>query len=202
VTFPEIKIWRRYMMKIGLIALLTVCLMATVSASNGNVVVYDEIPIKYPWSEAMGEFSGESLKVDAFSQETPQNGLFCTKISYDGQKENWASTFLQATGDSRSGEGIGLDLSGAKVLTFYARGSSGNELVRFGYGYDTPSSSGSTDSSYHNQVERLTREWKKFEIPLQGKDLSHINGLFNVKLEKKDNPENTVIYLDNIAYMQ
>lgn len=189
------------MMKIGLMALI-VCMITTVQALNEDVVAYDEIPIKYPWSEPMGEFGGSSLKVDAFCQESPQNGLFCTRISYDGQKESWANTFMQATGDSRRGEAIGLDLSGANILTFYARGSNGDELVRFGYGYDTPDASGSTDSSYHSQLERLTKEWKKFEISLQGKDLSHINGLFSVRFEKKDNPENTIIYLDNITYRQ
>ncbi len=186
-------------MKIGLIALI-VCLITITSASNGDIVVYDEIPIKYPWSEPIGELDGQSLKIDAFCQENPQSGLYCSKISFDGKIEDWASAIIQATGDSRRGNAIGLDLSGANVLTFYARGSTGNELVRFGYGYDTPNASGSTDSSYYNQLERLTNEWRKFEIPLQGKDLSHINGLFSVKFERKDNPENTIIYLDNIAY--
>ncbi len=67
-------------MKIGLIVLI-VCLIATVSASNGNVAVYDEIPIKYPWSEPMGEFGGTSLKIDAFCQEKKKIDLFGGEIS-------------------------------------------------------------------------------------------------------------------------
>ena len=48
---------------------------------------------------------------------------------------------------------------------------------------------------------QLTKEWKKYEIDLRGRDLSHVIGGFcwatNIDI---NNPDGIVFYLDDIQY--
>ncbi len=116
---------------------LTLYLLAGIWAASAETVVYDEIPLKYPWSGFTGSDGGtDSLTVDPFSKEAPHSGNICAKVTYDSSTETWAALFIQATGDWRRGPGIGLDLRGATTLSFAARGARGGEAVTFGYGYE------------------------------------------------------------------
>ncbi len=170
-------------------------------AASAQTVVYDEIPLRYPWSGYTGSNGGiDSLTVDPFSEENPQSGDICAKISYDSSAEDWAGLFIQATGDWRRGTGVGLDLTGAETLSFWARGDRGGEVVRFGYGY-SPDQSGTADSVSDSQSMYLSDSWRQFTLDLKGNDLSNISGLFSLRLDREDNPEGATIYLDDIRYI-
>lgn len=180
---------------------LTLYLLAGIWAASAETVVYDEIPLKYPWSGFTGSDGGtDSLTVDPFSKEAPHSGNICARVTYDSSTETWAALFIQATGDWRRGPGIGLDLRGATTLSFAARGARGGEAVTFGYGYE-PDRSGTADSSRSRESLILGDEWRRFSMDLRGKDLSSISGLFSLRLDGEDNPGGATIYIDDIRYM-
>jgi hypothetical protein len=167
-----------------------------------NIPVYNEIPLNYPWTGYMGEHNGNSaLNIDTTWPIQSESGMYCARISYDRTKEQWAGLFVQGDGTWNRGPRIGLNLAGARKLVFYAKGDVGLENVKFGYGYDNPDQSRFTDSSYGSRMISLTNEWQKYEFDLAGKDLSHINGLFMFSVDKFNNPNSVIFYLDNITYI-
>jgi len=46
----------------------------------------------------------------------------------------------------------------------------------------------------------LTAEWEKYEINLQGRDLTHIIGGFGWSTNISSNPQGCTLYLDDIYY--
>ena len=174
-------------------------------SSNSTAIVYDEIPLNYPWTGFMGSDNGSSLQyqggLDVASTVHPYTGTFCAKMSYNRTREEWIGVWIQGTGDWNRGPGIGEDLTGATKLTFYARGEQGGEIVTFAYGYSDPSGQhGTTDSSHGEQTIRLTPAWDEYSFDLSEEPVSYINGLFMVVIDKESNPEEVVIYIDNISY--
>jgi hypothetical protein len=157
----------------------------------------------------MGEHNGNSIQINLVSQTAsknapiaPQNGSYCAKISYDSTVEGWAGVYIQADGTWNCGRVIGLDLTGARTLTFYAKGEQSGEKVLFGYGYDTPNpQTGCTDSAHNSRLETLTNFWQKYQFDLTGLDLSHINGLFKFSIERSNNLNGAKFYIDNITYV-
>ncbi len=187
-------------MRKNLLAAAALIMVLGISPALAEEVVYDELPLKYPWSGYMGSSGDTSLTVDPFSTEHPSSGDICANISYDGS-EDWTGLYIQATGDWRRNRGVGLDLRGEEKLVFYAKGARGGENVSFGYGYDVPDASGLTDSAYASRPEQLSDSWTKYEFDLRRCDRSHINGLFRFYIEGDDNPDGAIFYLDNITYM-
>ena len=97
----------------------------------------------------------------------------------------------------------GLDLTGAEKLVFYARGDIGSERVEFfmgGLGWDGRLYPDSAKQSMGYVA--LTNEWKRFEIPLDGIDLSHIGCGFGWVANNTNNPDKNRIkfYIDDIYY--
>lgn len=183
-----------------IILALTLYLLAGLFPASAETVVYDEIPLAYPWSGLMGSDGGtDSLTLDLFSDEDPHSGDICARVTYDSSAEAWAGVFVQATGDWRRGPGIGLDLSGSQTLTFAARGDRGGEVATFGCGYE-PDRNGIADSVSDDLEVTLTDSWREFAIDLKGKDLSSISGLFSLRLDGEDNPKGATIYIDDIRY--
>ena len=91
----------------------------------------------------------------------------------------------------------GYDLSGAKKLSFWARGERGGEKVKFGVGLigdDKPY----RDSTRIDAEFPLTQDWKQYEFKLAGRDLSQIKSGFFWTLAAQG--ENVVFYLDNIQF--
>jgi hypothetical protein len=99
-----------------------------------------------------------------------------------------------ATGNDNAG----IDLSGAKKLTFYAKGLEGSEYVEFftaglGYGDDFTDKYPDTCRKISLGFVQLTTEWTKYEIPLAGRDMSRIAGGFGWMSSSRPNAGRTVI---------
>lgn len=184
----------------SILTMLFICSCGLVVAQY-DVVVYDEIPLNYPWSGYMGEKNGASLDIDTTFGGNPGRGDVCAKISYDRSIETWTGLFIQSDGTWNCGPGIGLNLVGLQKLRFYAKGERGGEIIKFGFGYDQPNEDGYTDSTYARKVVTLTPEWKEINFTLTGKDLSHINGVVMFSVDKYNNPYDVTFYLDNVTYV-
>ena len=88
-------------------------------------------------------------------------------------KTNGAASVWQNPANNWGAKPGGWNLTGAKTLSFWARGAKGNEVVTFLYGLvgkDKPNG----DTSTGKTEVHLTKAWKKYTIPLAGKNLSHI----------------------------
>ncbi len=172
---------------LGASALLAADLPVKVYAENGD---------KNPWipSGYMGETS--AISMDAGCTDNPRTGNTCLKVTYN-KADGWAGVFWQDPANDWGDKAGGKDLTGAKKLSFWARGKNGNEKVKFGFGgigKDKPFS----DTAKGEIEITLGKEWKEFTIDLAGKDLTRIKSGFMWVLGGQGAP--VEFYLDDIVY--
>jgi hypothetical protein len=148
----------------------------------------------------MGDYG--DLKVNPGCVQGPHGGKSCTQITYSAKMANgagWAGMFWQHPANNWGDKQGGFNLTGAKRITFWARGAKGGEkIAEFKVGGITGEYP-DTDSASSGPVE-LTNQWKQYSVDLNGKDLSNIIGGFAWAASKDDNPDGFTIYLDDIAY--
>lgn len=104
-----------------------------------------------------------------------------TRIEFkQGPEKGWAGIYWQHP-DNNWGDEPGLDLTGAKRITFYARGERGGEIVEFISG---GINSGKKYKDMYKESTGpipLTKEWTKHVIDLsklKNKELSNVIGAF------------------------
>ena len=100
-----------------------------------------------------------------------------------------------------------FDLTGAKRLTFYAKGSQGDEVIEFytaGLGYGEGYTKKYPDSSQKISLGfvKLKNNWQKYTINLAGSDLSRIGCGFGWVTTFERNPDKDEIrfYMDEIRF--
>ena len=126
----------------------------------------------------------------------PHSGKTCLKLEYR-KSNDWGGIVWQNPENDWGDKPGGFNLTGAKKLTFWARGDKGGEQVDFSYGgiqKDKPFH----DSSDGKVSVELTTEWKQYAIDLTGKDLSCIKSGFGWSFQGAGKP--VAFYLDDIQY--
>jgi hypothetical protein len=148
----------------------------------------------------MGDYG--DIKMDLVCKENPRSGNSCIKIVYSAkstQGGGWIGIYWQQPANNWGDRRGGYDLTGAKKLTFYAKGGIGGEKISEfkigGISGEFPDS----DSVAIGPIE-LKTVWTKYTIDLTGRDLSNIIGGFCFAASKDDNPNGFTIYLDDIIY--
>jgi len=148
----------------------------------------------------MGDFG--DIKVNERWMKDPHNGTTCIRIDYNvlrSQNAGWIGIYWQNPANNWGQKKAGFDLTGARRLTFWARGENGNEIIsEFKMGGIAGEFSDSDSAGIGPAM--LTAEWRRFEIDLEGRDLTHIIGGFCLSANSDDNPNGFVIYLDDIRY--
>jgi hypothetical protein len=92
----------------------------------------------------------------------------------------------------------GMDLTGAKKLTFWARGDEGGEVVSFKLGI-LGADAKFPDSDHAELPDvALTSDWKQYSIDLSGKDLHRIATGFVWVTAGSGKP--ITFYLDDVRY--
>jgi hypothetical protein len=174
------------------------------SASGGSVqdaklpmLVYGEnTGGPYTPTGWMGNRKGISL--DLACTERPYMGKNCIKVGYSELTE-WGGIIWQNPANDWGELVGGYNLSAAKTLSFWARGSTGGEKVTFGYGRigkEKPHPDSSMTAL--NEVE-LTTQWTHYTINLAGKDMSCIKSGFYWSAQAQGRP--IVFYIDEIEYL-
>lgn len=160
-------------------------------------VLYDEDTggaVPYPPSGWMGNI--DAIKVDRHWTDNPHSGTTCFKMDYT-ETSNWAGVVWQNPENDWGAVAGGYNITGAKKLTFWARGQRGGELITFSYGlYGADkkfpdSSTGKTDVT-------LTTSWQQYSIDLTGKDLSCIKTGFAWSFGATGQP--VTFFVDDIQY--
>ena len=120
------------------------------------------------------------------------------KITYTPGPERWAGIYWQYP-DSNWGKQPGRSLIGARKLTFWAKGETGNEIVEFKTG-------GIRGRKYEDSFEKslgrikLSQSWKQYEIDLADLDLSNVIGAFTWVASRDANPDGLTFHLKDIYF--
>ena len=148
----------------------------------------------------MGDYG--DIKFDDKCLTNPHSGTTSIKITYTAQATQgarWAGIYWQNPPNNWGTRPGGYDLSGAKKLTFWARGENGGERIEeFKIGGITGEYADSDVAGIGPVV--LTTEWQQFTIDLEGKDLSSISGGFCWATNLDVNPKGCTFYLDDIKF--
>jgi hypothetical protein len=189
------------MLAIGLFGLL---FAGIILAEGQDYAPVDEL--FYP-TGVLGDTS--YISIDEISRDSPHSGDYCIKIDYRrpaSSVNNYAIILWQYPENNWGEDPQGRDMTGAKKISFYVRGKEGGEWANFlvggmngTYG-DTLSPA--TRTGVLNVPEGLSPKWTKHEIPLEGKNLSHIITGFGavVMVPLRDNSASWTIYLDDIQF--
>lgn len=137
-----------------------------------------------------------AIKMDPQSKDHPHAGGVCLKVTY-GSPMNWGGVVWQSPPNDWGTKPGGLDITGAKKLTFWARGASGGEAVAFKYGLIGPGKPFS-DTATGSIATTLTPAWKQYTINLSGKNLKDIKTAFSWIVAGHGKP--ITFYLDGIEF--
>ncbi len=151
--------------------------------------------LPYIPSGYMGNFA--DMDFDDCCTTKPHSGDSCISITYRAPHQ-WVGVAWQDPPNNWGDIPGGYDLRGATKLTFWARGKTGAERVEFKMGLIGRTKKYADSARVTTGKVRLTKDWRRYEIPLSGLDLSRIITAFVVVLEGAPTP--TVIYLDDICF--
>lgn len=171
---------------------------SSIKPAREAVVVYgDDLKGEAPfaWSGWMG--NRDAIKVDEKWAGNPKSGPTCMKVTYSAAAGFGGIAAQNPPNDWGDVPG-GVDLSGATRLTFWARGEAGGEIVSFKMGILGSEKKYSDSASGETPEIRLTKEWKKYTIDLEGKDLRRIKTGFVWAVSGQGGP--VTFYLDDIRY--
>ncbi|MEZ4386459.1 MAG: glycoside hydrolase family 2 TIM barrel-domain containing protein [Candidatus Krumholzibacteriia bacterium] len=130
-----------------------------------------------PWAPSGWMGTYDEVGMDDRCTESPRSGATCLRFTYS-HPGMWAGVAWQHPANDWGDQPGGFDLTGARKLTFWARGAEGNERIDFGVGLLT------SGKPYHDTVQvqkkgvKLSKEWKRYTIDLGGEDLSRIKTPF------------------------
>lgn len=148
-----------------------------------------------------GEFGTKYVSFNGVSKSNPHSPPFCTEITYTFGPTRWAGIYWLNKADNWGGD-PGEDYSRRKftALTFWARGTSGEEVLEFKTG-DVRNKNKPYRDSFAASLGRviLTPEWKQYTISLENKDLSSVIGGFCWVASADFNAGSSItFYLDDI----
>jgi hypothetical protein len=148
----------------------------------------------------MGDYG--DIKFNDKYLTNPHGGTTSIQIVYSNAATNgarWAGIYWQNPPNNWGTRPGGYDLSGAKRVSFWARGEKGGErLEEVKIGGITGEYADSDVAGIGPLV--LTTEWQQFTIDLEGKDLTSISGGFCWATNLDVNPEGATFYFDDIRY--
>lgn len=152
-----------------------------------------------------GELGKRYVQVRPVAGEKPRpgdNDNLCIKVSYQPGAVGWAGVYWLYPANNW-GDQAGRNIRGSTKVTFWATGQRGGEVVEFksgGVAAGGKKYKDSYDATLGNVA--LTKEWKRYEINLRGKDLSSVIGGFAWVATADANPGGLVFFLDDIRFEQ
>ena len=163
------------------------------------VSVYEDSFQAMPWAPSGWMGSIDSLTVDGeYRDEPPHEGDASIRLRYEG-KFGWVAVAWQDPPNNWGDLEGGYDLTGATALELWARGAYGGEKVSFGVGIIRKDKAHPDSGIAKIDSIRLTREWKRYTVPLRKVDLSSIATGFVVTLTGRSTP--VTVYLDSIRFI-
>ncbi len=140
-------------------------------------------------------YMGDSanLNINLRDAKMPASGKNAIHVQYFGN--DWAGLVWQNPPDDWMNLPGGIDLTGAKALSFKARGKTGRETVNFQVGLSTGRCPDSGGGRLQNL--RLSSDWKTYRIDLTGEDLQCIKTGFAFSFGGTETRE---FWIDDIVF--
>jgi hypothetical protein len=161
-----------------------------------KLVIYADDLKNPPYAPSGWMGKTDAIAVDPNCKTNPHSGATCMKLEFKSA-DNFGGVVWQDPADDWGDKPGGHDLTGAKRLTFWARGDKGGEKVEFKFGI-LGSDQKFPDSASGSTTVELTTEWKRYTIDLEGKDLKQIKTGFCWVVAGQGAP--ITFYLDDIQY--
>jgi hypothetical protein len=155
----------------------------------------DMTSVPYVWSGWMGDTA--SIAMDEKCDDNPHSGKVCMKCEFKADK-GFGGIVWQSPANDWGDKPGGYDLTGAKKLTFWARGETGEEVVSFSLGLLGKDKKHHDSDSAKLADQKLSKDWTQYTIDLTGKDLTDIKTGFCWVVGSKGKP--VTFYLDDIKY--
>ena len=171
---------------------------------------FGDIKLNPGWSKGVKKPAKLLTKQEKASMKKKKGGKknadTCIQIKYSAERKQgagWAGIYWQHPANNWGDKRGGYDLSKYSKLTFFAKGSSGGEVIDkfFIGGITGQTEEGDSDEASISPVE-LTKDWKRYTIDLAGLDLSHIIGGFGFAANSDANPDGFVIYVDEVKLVK
>jgi hypothetical protein len=144
--------------------------------------------------------NSNAVAMDEHCTDNPHSGKTCIKAMYKEATGKGGVVWQSPVNDWGDKPG-GFDFTGARKLTFWARGGKGGEKVTFGFGYltkDTAKDKKYPDSDNGTLNVTLTADWQQYTIYVSGKDLKLIKSGFFWGVEANGAP--VTLYLSDIYW--
>lgn len=140
-----------------------------------------------------------NIKLVKNYRDAKRPDLMCTKVSYTPGKLGWGGISWQYPANNWCVvPGKDFSAAGYSKITFWVRGETGREEVKFKSGQDCG------DSYVTDEITKtLSKSWTKMTIDLKGMNLSNITGAFMWVLDAKANPGSLgaiTFYLEDVQY--
>lgn len=146
---------------------------------------------------------------ESSTEITPHSGNTCIRISYKPTLNQWGGIYWQFPVNNW-GTYPGYDLSkyleenNRVRISFWAKGKEGGEKAEFKTGGINDNTLPYKDSygliSLKQNPITLTNEWKQYFINLSDQDLSMVIGGFVWSTNYNQNPQGSIVYLDEIVF--
>jgi len=150
-----------------------------------------------PWAPSGWMGTRDALTMDAACTESPHSGRTCLRFTYD-EPGMWVGVAWQHPANDWGEQPGGFDLTGAKKLTFWARGLEGGEKLDFGVGLLSSDKPYPDTAKAERKGVKLKTKWKRYSIDLDDEDLSRIKTPFVWSLGGRGRP--VTFYLDDIRF--
>lgn len=149
-----------------------------------------------PWAPSGYEGNTGAISIDETSSDNPHSGSTCLKASYSAP-DNWGGVVWQDPPNDWGNVAGGLNLTGARQLTFWARGAQGGEVVSFAMGVLGNAKFKDTAHAELDNVQ-LNKDWTMYTMDLTGKDLTDVKTAFVWTVQGQGKP--VTFYLDDVKY--
>ena len=161
------------------------------------IPVYEDGFANMPWVPTGWMGNSKSLTVDGDYGDNVVGGQYAMRMHFRA-RNSWAGVVWQNPPENWGEQDGGFDLTGAARLEIWARGERGGEKVGFGVGLIDGKKPYPDSAIVKSRTIELTEEWRRYDLALDGEDLSSIKTGFVVTLESGRRP--VTIYLDNIRF--
>lgn len=175
--------------------------IATGRSAKLPLVVYSEATDEPTFIASGWMGDTKSIKLDPASTDKPYAGKTSLRCEFSATT-GWGGVAWQHPASDWGDQKGGFDLTGAKRLTFYARGDKGGEEVSFSFGAI------GREKKYFDTAKgslgkvTLTRDWQRFEIKLDS--LKNNENLTRIKTgfiwSVGSGKEPIVFFLDGIQW--
>lgn len=158
-----------------------------------------DVTAKYPATDSIGAKRRIRLeKAEPTQAHSPPDAW---RIEFDKKGGFAGICWKNRAGNEGEAPGDDLSAAGYRRISFWAKGEAGGEIVEFRAG-----GLGNVKTRYRETFDvtagklKLGTSWTEYSIYVSNADLSSVMTPFCALFHQEDNPEKTVIYLDDIQY--